>query len=78
MIDCITVPGGEELNYQNLEEQYKWEQEKAIPKERGAKIMTAISSLLNAPNHEIMLKRKQAIHEGINRVKNEKEHQHAE
>ena len=59
--DCPSIPGGAELNMHNIDEKARWEQEKRVPKEQGARILKAINLMLFSPNHEVMLERKAAI-----------------
>ena len=66
--DCATIPGGEMLQASNLEEKYRWEKERWVPREQGWRVFEAILSMLDSPNHEIMLQRKAAIQEEIQRL----------
>ena len=66
--DCRKIPGGEELYVRNLEEKYNWEKEKLVPREQGARILKAINLMMVSPSKEIMLERKRAILEEVDKL----------
>ena len=66
--DCPEVPGGEDLAAANLEERIRWELEKPVPKVQGRRILKAIFLMLDSPSREVMLQRKAAILEEIEKL----------
>ena len=66
--DCPSVPGGRELSIRNIDEKARWEQENRVPREQGARILKAINLMLFSPNHEVMLERKAAILEEVDKL----------
>ena len=66
--DCPSVPGGRELSIRNIDEKARWLEEKRVLREQGARILKAINLMLFSPSHEVMLERKAAILEEVDKL----------
>ena len=67
-LDCPSVPGGRELSIRNIDEKARWVEEKRVPREQGARILKAINLMLFSPSYEVMLERKAAILEEVDKL----------
>ena len=52
----------------NIDEKARWTEEKRVPREQGARILKAINLMLFSPSYEVMLERKAAILEEVDKL----------
>jgi len=67
--DCATLAGNSELLILNAEFEAKWNEEKVVSREMGRRILKAIFTMLEAPDHTTMLKTKTAIQERLKAIR---------
>ena len=69
--DCMSVPGGKELDYRNEQDRKAWEAEEYVPRDRGKKLLQMILDMGKGlpedreGRKKVLDERKAKIHEAI-------------